>query len=304
MSKIKTLGNLWKNDPKRLIRALGDKKIFNWMPDKHYLKLVYWGETGGKLDLDNPKTFNEKLQWLKLYNRKPEYVKYVDKYAVRSYIADTIGEDYLIPIWGVYDNVDEIDWHNLPDKFVLKCTHGSGGNIICTDKNKLNIEKAKEKLDSWMMKNWYWFGREWPYKNVKPRIICEQFIEQDDGEELRDYRFFCFNGEPKFITVDFSITNKKKTRRNLYDLHWNLMKEEISYPKELELKVNKPKKLEEMVELSKKLSANIPHVRVDFYYINNKILFGEMTFFHQSGFGEIRPPEFNEQIGNWLQLSN
>ncbi|MFD2131650.1 ATP-grasp fold amidoligase family protein [Pseudogracilibacillus auburnensis] len=302
IKKIKTFGRIVKNKPKGLIYALGDKRVFNWLPDKYYLKLLYWGETGKKLNLVNPQTYNEKLQWLKLYNRKPEYTKYVDKYAVRSYIAEIIGDEYLIPLIGVYNSIDEIDWNSLPEKFVLKCTHGSSANIICTNKKELNIKDVKGKLNKWMKKNWYWFGREWPYKQVRPRIICEKFIEQNDGDELRDYRFFCFNGEPKFITVDFSITNKKKTRRNLYDLEWNLMDEEISYPKELGIKVKKPEKLCEMINLSKKLSANIPHLRVDFYYIKEKIIFGEMTFFHQSGMGQIRPTKFDNQIGEWLKL--
>ncbi|MBO1003216.1 ATP-grasp fold amidoligase family protein [Pseudogracilibacillus auburnensis] len=302
IKKIKTFGRIVKNKPKGLIYALGDKRVFNWLPDKYYLKLLYWGETGEKLNLVNPQKYNEKLQWLKLYNRKPEYTKYVDKYAVRSYISEIIGDEYLTPIIGVYNSIDEIDWNSLPDKFVLKCTHGSSANIICTNKNELNIKDAKEKLNKWMKKNWYWFGREWPYKQVRPRIICEKFIEQSDGDELRDYRFFCFNGEPKFITVDFSITNKEKTRRNLYDLEWNLMDEEISYPKELGIKVKKPERLCEMISLSKKLSENIPHLRVDFYYIKEKIIFGEMTFFHQSGMGKFRPTKFDNQLGEWLKL--
>lgn len=291
-------------NPKRIVRYLGARGLLNWLPDDVYLKIFYYSETNQKLNLDEPKTFNEKLQWLKLYDRNPNYSRYVDKYAVRSYISEVIGEEYLMPLIAVYDSVDEIDWNSLPNRFVLKCTHGSGGNIICTNKEKLNISDAKKKLKKWMKRNWYWLGREWPYKQVKPRIICEEFIDQDDGDELRDYRFFCFNGEPKFITVDFSITNKKKTRRNLYDLDWNLMDAEISYPKELDFKVKKPEKLDEMINLSKKISANIPHVRVDFYYIKNKIIFGEMTFYHQNGLGQIRPPEFNYKVGSWLKLSD
>ncbi|MGN8646341.1 ATP-grasp fold amidoligase family protein [Gracilibacillus sp. HCP3S3_G5_1] len=289
-------------NPKRIIRFLGGREYLNWIPDEIYLKMFYYSETNQKLNLNNPKTFNEKLQWLKLHDRKNIYSQYVDKFAVRSFIKEHIGEEYLVPMIGIFESVEEIDWEKLPNKFVLKCTHGSGGNIICTDKTKLNIKETKNKLNKWMKRNWYWLGREWPYKNVKPRIICEKFIEQDDGDELRDYRFFCFNGEPKFITVDFSITNKDKTRRNLYDLDWSLMEQEISYPKELSYKVKKPKKLEEMIDLARKISANIPHVRIDFYYINEKILFGEMTLYHQNGLGRIRPDDFNYEIGSWLEL--
>src|SRR5690554_2911549 len=186
MSKINALFNLVKK-PRKIIKVLGDKGLLNWIPDKHYLKLVYWGETGKKLNIKDPKTFNEKLQWLKLHDRKPEYSIYVDKYAVRSYIAKTIGKKYLIPLIVVYDSVEEIDWASLPDKFVLKCTHGSGSNIICPDKNKLDMEEAKKKLQKWMNKNWYWFGREWPYKKVKPRIICEELIKKKNGGLPYDY---------------------------------------------------------------------------------------------------------------------
>ena len=272
------------------------------IPDTLYLKLQYRHHFSKNLDLKNPATYNEKIQWLKLNDRKPEYNTYVDKYEVRKHVSETIGDDYLIPLIGVYDSVEEINWSQLPNKFVLKCTHGSACNIICSNKSELEIEQSKLKLENWMNKNWYWYGREWPYKDLKPRIICEEFLVQDDGEELRDYRFFCFSGEPKFVTVDFSITDKKKTRRNLYDLNWNRMDAEISYPKENSFKVKKPEKLEEMIKLSKVLSSNIPHARVDFYFIKNKIYFGEITLYHQSGFGKIKPTEFDRKMGDWIEI--
>ncbi len=157
-------------------------------------------------------------------------------------------------------------------------------------------------MRKWLCKNYYWQSREFVYKDIKPRILCEKFLIQNGEDELRDYRFFCFNGEPKFIAVDFSITDKKKTRRNLYDLKWNLMDAEISYPKETNIKVKKPEKLDEMIELSKRLSSGFPHARVDFYYIENEIIFGEITFFHQSGMGIISPENFEINMGNWLEL--
>lgn len=285
-----------------IVRRVFDK-VKHMIPDKTYLKLQYKYHLGKKLNLGNPETFNEKLQWLKLNDRKPEYTMYVDKYAVREHIKNSIGEEYLIPLIGVYDSVEDIDWDRLPNRFVLKCTHGSQCNIICSQKSTLDIEDSKRKLKNWMKKNWYWYGREWPYKNVKPRIICEDYLVQDDGDELRDYRFFCFNGEPKFIAVDFSITNKKKTRRNLYDLNWNRIDAEISYPKENNYIVEKPQKLKKMVELSKKLASNLRHARIDFYYIEGKIFFGEITLYHQSGYGKIRPAEFDKKMGEWLKLN-
>lgn len=166
----------------------------------------------------------------------------------------------------------------------------------------MNWDKEFKKMRRWLRTNYYLQNREWVYKDIKPRIICEKFLVQNDSDELKDYRFFCFDGEPKFIAVDFSITDKKKTRRNLYDLQLNLMDEEISYPKELNVKVDKPAKLEEMIDISRKLSSSFPHARVDFYYIDNRIIFSEITFFHQSGMGKISPEEFEIEMGNWLEL--
>lgn len=289
-------------DPKIAVFYILNSKVSRLIPDAYFLKIPYKIRTGKKLDLKNPISFNEKIQWLKINNRNPKYTNMVDKYEVRNYISNTIGEEYLNPLLGVWDKFEDINFEDLPNQFVLKCTHDSGRLIICTDKSKFNIAEAKKKINNSLKENYYYSGREWPYKNVKPRIICEKYMEQDNGEELRDYRFFCFNGEPKFIAVDFSITNKKNTRRNLYDLNWNLMDGEISYPKELSLQVEKPDKLDLMIALSRKVSSDIPHARVDFYYIKQKIIFGEITFFHQSGMGKIRPKEFEEQMGNWLKL--
>lgn len=289
-------------NPTRLIQLLGSRHLLNWLSDGKYLKLIYRIRTGKALDLENPKGYNEKLQWLKINDRKSLYTELVDKFAVREHIKNTIGEEYLIPLIEVYDDVEEIDWEKLPNQFVLKCTHGSSTNIICKDKKKLNIEKSKRRLKKWLKRNWFWFGREWPYKNVKPRIIVEKYLNQIDDDELRDYRFFCFNGEPKFIALDYSITDKSKTRRNIYDLDWNFQPVSISYPNELKKTVEEPEKLEEMISLSRKLSKNIPHVRIDFYNIGSKIIFGEMTFYHQSGMAKIVPREFEDKMGSWIEL--
>ncbi|MEK4751965.1 ATP-grasp fold amidoligase family protein [Priestia sp. FSL R5-0597] len=254
------------------------------------------------LELNNPTKFNDKLQWLKLNWNNSLATQCADKYMVRQFVKERIGSKYLNEIYGIFENVEEINVDNLPKSFVLKGTHGSGFNLICKNKEVIDWKKAFKQMKRWLRTNYYLQSREWVYKDIKPRIVCEKFIEQGNGDELQDFRFFCFNGEPKFITVDFSITDKKKTRRNLYDLNWNLMEEEISYPRENKIKVNKPKKLNEMINLSRKLSADFPHARVDFYYIQEKIIFGEITFFHQSGMGEVRPLEFEETIGTWLKL--
>lgn len=299
MTKLKTLIYFYKN-PRKLIRLLGDYKLFNWLPDQIYLKFVYWGETGKKLNLDTPITFNEKLQWIKLNDRKPEYSKYADKYNVRSYVSKIIGEQYLIPLLGVYDSVEEIDWDSLPNKFVLKCTHGSGSNIICTDKEILDIEVTKMKLGKWMKKSWYWFGREWCYKDIKPRIICEKYLVDESGTELKDYKIFCFNGEPKLIQVDFSRFVEHK--RNLYSVDWKYVDGTIKYPNQPSFNIKKPQKLDDMLRCAKILSGNIPHVRIDFYSINDQIYFGEMTFYHGSGYEEFEPESLGILMGSWIDL--
>lgn len=287
-------------NPLKIIRAMCTRRILNWLPDRPYLKLFYLAETGKKLNLNKPITFNEKIQWLKLYERKPEYSIYVDKYAVRSYIAKTIGDTYLIPLLGVYNSVEEINWDLLPNKFVLKCTHSSGANIICTDKNKLDIQASKMKLNKWMKRSWYWFGREWSYKKVKSRIICEEYMVDESGTELKDYKIFCFSGVPKMIQVDFNRFVEHK--RNLYDIEWNYINASIQYPNDPRVKIKKPDRLKTMLELAKILSKDCSHVRVDFYLINEQMYFGELTFYHGSGYEKFDPESLGIEMGNWIKL--
>ncbi|MEX2512332.1 MAG: ATP-grasp fold amidoligase family protein [Cyclobacteriaceae bacterium] len=250
--------------------------------------------------LENPKTFSEKLQWLKLYDRNQEYTKMVDKYQVREYIKEQLGEEYLIPLIGVYDSFDEIDFENLPAKFVLKCTHDSGGLVICKDKSKLNIKKAKQKIKRSLQRNYYDPTREWPYKNVKPRLVCEKYMVDESGIELKDYKIFCFNGEPKVIQVDFDRFNGHK--RNFYDTNWNYIAVEYKYPTYSEKEFKKPEKLKDMVKFAKILSKGISFIRIDFYLINSKVYFGEITFYPESGFGKFIPESYNELLGTWMDL--
>ena len=302
---IPKIREILKNN-ENIVRTYDKFKEFYYrhvISDEELIRKKFKKRLGREVELENPIKFNDKLQWLKLNWHDPIATKCADKYEVRKIIKEKIGEEYLNELIGVYESVDEINIDELPEKFVLKGTHGSGFNIICKDKSKMNWDEEFKKMKRWLRKNYYLQNREWVYKDIKPRIICEEFINQDD-DELRDYRFFCFNGEPKFISVDFSINNKEKTRRNLYDLDWNLLDAEMSYPKETNIKVEKPKKLDEMIELSKKLSVGFPHSRIDFYYNKNKIIFGEITFFHQSGTSQIRPVEFEIQMGHWLELPN
>lgn len=272
----------------------------NCVPGEVYLKLLYQLRMNKKLDLKNPQTFNEKLQWLKLYHRKAEYTMMVDKYAVREYIVNTIGEEYLIPLLGVWDRFEEINFDQLPDQFVLKCTHDSGGLVICKDKTKLDIESAKRKITKSLRHNYYWFNREWPYKNVKPRIIAEKYMVDESGYELKDYKFFCFNGVPKLVQVDFD--RFKNHKRNIYDENWNFLDLQILYSNDVETIIRRPPKLDEMLNLAWKLSKDKPHARIDFYSIGDEVYFGEITFYHGSGMEPFDPVEWNDILGSWINL--
>lgn len=275
------------------------KYVQMWVPSKIYIKIQYRNYTGKRLDLRNPQTFNEKLQWLKLYDRNPLYTNLVDKYKVREFISQTIGEEYLIPLLGVWDKFDEIDFGELPNKFVLKPNHTSGDVFICKDKTKVNFDELRTKVNAWLEREYYWEHREWPYKNIKPRIFAEKYMVDESGVELKDYKFFCFNGEPKalFVATDRGID----TRFNFYDMQFNQLPFMQHY-KNSTKKINKPQGFDEMVILATTLSTGIPHVRVDFYDVNGKIYFGELTFYHFSGLEKFEPDEWDYKLGSWLEL--
>lgn len=271
------------------------------IPDKMYLKLLYKKCTKSKLNLDNPQTFNEKLQWLKLNDKKDEYTKMVDKYEVKKYVASIIGEEYIIPTIGVYDKFKDIDFDKLPNQFVLKCTHDSGGVAICEDKNKFDKIKARKILNFSLRRNYFYYSREYPYKNVKRRIIAEKYMKDETSGDLRDYKLFCFNGECKLIQVDFDRFINH--RRNLYDTDWNLIEDlSIKYPSDKNTIIEKPSNLDEMLEIARKLSKDIPFVRVDLYLINGKIYFGELTFFHGGGYEKFTPEEWNKKLGDMIKI--
>lgn len=287
--------------PNRIIRALGAKGYFNFMSDKNYLKILYFVETGSKLNLIKPELYNEKLQWLKLYDHNPLYPKLVDKFEVRQYVKDKIGDKYLIPLLAEYDKPKDIEWEKLPNQFVIKTTHGSYTNIICKDKSKLNKEKSVNLLNHWMQKSWFWRFREWPYSQITPRIIIEKYMVDESGTELKDYKFFCFNGNVEFVQVDFGrFTNHK---RNIYDLNWNLLPVEIENPSDPEMIIEKPKKIKEMTRIAEKLSKGFAHARIDLYSINEEVFFGEITFYHGGGFQKIKPIEFEKHIGNLIKIN-
>ena len=287
------------SNPFSIVKRVGKKGFLNWIPDALYLKIIYRAETGKRLDLKHPKTYNEKLQWIKLHDRKPEYPSYVDKYEVRRHIADRIGEDYLIPLIGLYESVEDIPWEELPNSFVLKCTHGSGSNIICPDKRDLDIENAKKKLRKWMNHSWYWFGREWPYKHIKPRIICEEYISDKDITP-DDYKVLCFNGKAKLIEVH--IDRYGDHRQDYYDTEWGKTEiEQVGLPNS-DMLIKKPENLEKMLVLSENLSKSIAHVRIDWYVINERLYFGEITFFDGSGFTPFQREKDDLLLGSWINL--
>ena len=260
----------------------------------------YYKQTGNILNLDNPKTFNEKLQWLKLYDSTPLKTKLADKYLEREWIKEQIGEEYLVPLLGVWNCFDEIDFSKLPDKFVLKVNQGSGWNLIVTDKTNLNIREEKKKFDRWMSMNFaYVSGLELHYKNIVPKIIAEEYLE--DAKGLIDYRFYCFNGEPRQVWVDvFSGTTKHM--REVYDMNWEKIPLRCTWPSAKGMLDEKPINFEKMKAFAKKLSQPFCFVRVDFYEVKKKLYMGEMTFIPMSGIGEFEPKEWDEELGRMLAL--
>lgn len=288
-------------DPKLFILFAKSRGLLNWMSDEKYLKFMYKIIMERNLELNNPKTFNEKLQWLKLNDRQNYYVNLVDKYKVREHISSTIGEEYLIPLLGVWDNFDDIDFTKLPNKFVLKCNHDSGGIVICEDKNKLDINLAKKKINKSLKRNYYNSSREWPYKNVKPKILCEKYMEDKVDKDLKDYKFMCFNGEVKCVFICSNRGKDDGLKVDFYDRDWNFMNVKRHYPNS-GIILEKPKNFEEMLKLSEILAKDTIFVRIDFYEINGKIYFGEFTLYPGAGFEEFTPEEYDYLLGSWIKL--
>lgn len=296
-------------------------KLALMVPSRWYIMVKYYKNFGRFPNLKNPKTFNEKLQWLKLYDHHPEYTRMVDKYEAKIYIAEIIGDEYIIPTLGVWDRAEDIDFESLPNQFVLKTTHDSGRVVICKDKTKLDIEKTIEEMKISLSRNFYAVTREWPYKNIRPRIIAEQYMEDNNcgdhkeytehnfngvlcgrtKDSLNDYKFFCFNGVPKFFKIDFDRFIEHHA--NYYAINGELLPfGESDLPPLPDRQIPLPKTLVQMTEIAKTLSQNIPFVRVDLYEISGKVYFGELTFYPASGTGMFTPPEWDERIGDLLSL--
>ena len=300
MSKYRTFIRLLKT-PGKIIVPLGARGVFDRMPDDVYLKLAYRGEMGRKLNLKDPKTFNEKLQWLKLHDRRPLFHTLVDKYEVKKYVADIIGEQYIIPTIGIWDDVDSIPFDELPDQFVLKCTHDSGSVILCRDKTAFNVRAAKEKLNHALNRSIYRFGREWPYKDISPRIIAEQYLEHHSSD-VADYKVHVFNGVPRFILVCRDRFKKSGLTEDFYTVDWVHMDVRRPHCPNADEPAEKPAQLEKMLELSKILSADMVFARIDFYVAGGRLYFGEITLFPMSGFSSFVPDKWDETFGSWLNL--
>ncbi|GFZ79957.1 glycosyl transferase [Compostibacillus humi] len=290
--KSSMIGSIYKDIRYFYYKSLSSKQVIN----RRFIS-----KNNRKPNLQNPSTFNEKLQWLKLNWYSPNAVKCADKYEVRNYVKEKIGDQYLNELYGVYNSVDEINIDQLPKAFVLKATHGSGSILICKDKNKEDWNKNFKMMRKWLKRNIYWYTREWVYKDIQPRIICEKYLEEIDTKELTDYKLYCFNGKPTYCQV-IKGRNSKKTI-DFFDTNWNHMgfnglQRAPHYPQE----IPKPEKYEKMLKLAKKLSEDFPFVRVDLYYVNQKIYFGELTFFPMSGFGAFNPIEWDKKMGDLLEL--
>ena len=273
--------------------------LLDGMNDEDYLRLVFRCKMGKKLDLEHPVTFNEKLQWLKLYYRRPEFTSYSDKYEVRKYAAEKIGEEYLIPCIGVWNGPEEIDFSSLPEQFVLKTTHDSGGVLIIKDKAAMDEEEIKKKLHKMLKRKYDMYLREWVYRDIRPRIIAEPFITDESGTELKDYKFFCFNGKVKAMFI--ASGRQGDFRKDFFDENFNHLPLIRRHPN-ADITPAKPENFEEMKRLASILSEGIPHVRVDFYNVRGKIYFGEMTFFSNGGMGKFEPEEWDTIFGSWLEL--
>lgn len=300
LSKVTTLAKIVLNKDFRFC-YLADKGKKGSVPAEEFLKIKYRVSFGKELNLDAPETYTEKLQWLKLYDHRSEYTTMVDKYEVKQYVADKIGEQYVIPLLGVWDDVEEIEFDSLPEQFVLKTTHDSGAIVICKEKKTFDIQQAQKKLAYYLKRRYYDCNREWPYKNVKPRIIAEEYMEDSTYKELRDYKFFTFGGVPKVLYIVQGRGTGEPTVADFFDMDFKHLPFTIDHDM-ADTPPQKPSCFEEMKRLAAILSKGTPQLRVDFYEVDGRVYFGEMTFFHCSGLERFHPEEWDKIFGDWVDL--
>ena len=285
--------------PRRFWKKLTKTKIYNYLPDQWAVSIKYRNHFYKKLDLKNPQTFNEKLQWLKLYDRRPEYTRMVDKYLAKEYVASIIGEEYIIPTLGVWKSFDEIDFDALPDQFVLKCNHGSGDVVICKDKKTLDIAAARKKLTAALKQDYYLVSREWPYKNVNRVILAEQYLEDVETQDARDYKFFCFDGKPEILFV--ATERSTDCRFDFFDMDFRHLDIENIHPQS-DRPIPRPASFGQMNELAARLSRGMKFVRIDLYEINGKVYFSEYTIYHAGGFWPMAPMEWEYRLGDLIRI--
>ena len=285
---------------KEIKNSLYFSPIVKALPSDVFLRIHYRVSLGKPLNLSNPTTFNEKMQWLKLYYHDPDFTVMVDKYGVKDYVKNKIGEEHVIPSLGVYDSYEDIDFNELPDQFVLKCTHDSGGIAICKDRSRFDFTEARKKLTRSLSRNYYYLGREWPYKNVRPRILVEKYMENKNRSNLDVYKILTFNGIPKIIQT---IQNDKTPMESIdyFDCSWNKLDMRQDYPNSNN-PLKKPACLNQMLQLAEELSKGTPFLRVDLYEIDGKVYFSEFTFYSDCGFAPFTPSDWDATLGSWIQL--
>lgn len=292
------------SNPSDRFDSLAARKFYNYLSDKKFIQRKFRLRMGYDIDLDNPKTFNEKLQWLKLYDRKPIYSTMVDKYEVKEYVANIIGQEHIIPAYGVWDKYEDIDFELLPNQFVLKCTHDSGGLVIVKDKREMNTHAIRRKICNSLKRNYYLVGREWPYKSVIHRVLAEKYMVDESGIELKDYKVLCFNGEPKLIEYHQGRYTNHQTQ-DFYDTDWKLLSiSQSSNPhyRKNQSAVLRPALLEKMLDYSRILAQGLIHIRIDWYLIEDQLYFGEYTFYDGDGFCAFDDPKDDLLLGSWISL--
>ena len=300
ITKTKREPTLVEKKLETIILHIIQTKPFKLLPDEAYLKLRFIIRVKRKLNLNAPETFNDKLQWLKLHDRNPMYQYTSNKLTARKLIADKFGEEYLVPLLGVWDDAEDIDFDKLPNQFVLKCNHDSGSYLICKDKNTFNIKKAKKHFKRKLKQNYYYKTREWPYKNIKPKIMCEKYMTDGTTVGLKDYKIFSFHGVPKFIRVQ--EIGENAIFKRTYDINWKKIKEDMNFLPDNFID-KKPAKFEKMLEMTRVMAEGLIHLRMDFYYVDDKIYFGEMTLYHGSGMNWFRNYQIEKKYGDYLDLS-
>ena len=289
-------------DPSIVMRALGRRGLLCWMSDETFVKMMFRFHEGRRIDLNDPKSLNEKLQWLKLYDRDPKYTEMVDKYRVKDYIKKTIGEEYVIKTLGVWENANDIDFGALPNRFVLKTNHDSHSIIICKDKKEFDERTARKALNRSLKNNGYWYGREWPYKNVKPCILAEEYLQNTDGTPLIDYKFYCYGGQPIYFMVSYGEA-EHNVRNHKFDMQCNSI--DHLFKKTPAIKAEDafiPSNISEMINIVKELCGHNEHIRIDLYNIDGKIYFGEITYYSSAGFMNICSQEYSDYLASLIHI--